>query len=183
MAKLYLVRHGRALAGFGEFPGPGLDAAGSEQARTAAEMLAPFGPLPIISSPMARAQETAEPLANRWRCRVRIEPAVAEIPSPAGDTQERVLWLRQFMGGSWREASLALAQWRESAIAALVSLQEDTIVFTHYVAINVAVGAALGDERVVVFSPDNASITIIDNEGGRLTLVQKGREAPLTKVN
>jgi hypothetical protein len=41
----------------------------------------------------------------------------------------------------------------------------------------VAVGAALGDDSVTLFTPANASITILDTDGSRLTLVEKGREA------
>jgi broad specificity phosphatase PhoE len=87
------------------------------------------------------------------------------------------------MAGSWRNASMPPAAWRESVIAALLAIGEDTVIFTHYIAINVAAGAALGDDRVVVFSPDNCSITVFENGGGRLQLIEKGREAPLTKVN
>jgi broad specificity phosphatase PhoE len=112
-----------------------------------------------------------------------IEPAVAEIPSPSENLKDRVVWLRNFMAGSWRDASPALAAWRENAVAALVSRREDTVVFSHYIAINVAVGAAEGDDRVVVFSPDNCSVTIFDVENGTLKVVERGKEAPLTKVN
>ncbi|HUJ48347.1 MAG TPA: hypothetical protein VLV55_14525, partial [Rhizomicrobium sp.] len=66
---------------------------------------------------------------------------------------------------------------------ALLAIPEDTAVFTHYIAINVAIGAAAGDDRVVVFSPDNCSVTILETDGGVLRLIEKGREAPLTKVN
>ena len=70
----------------------------------------------------------------------------------------------------------------EEVIAALASRTEDTVVFSHYIAINVAAGAALGDDRVVVFRPDNCSVTIMDTENGKLRLVERGHEAE-TKVN
>ena len=73
-------------------------------------------------------------------------------------------------------------QWRENAIAALAAFSEDTVIFSHFIAINVAAGAALGDERVVVFSPDNCSVTIFESEAGRLRLIEQGHEAA-TKVN
>jgi broad specificity phosphatase PhoE len=182
-ARLYLVRHGRAAAGFGESADPGLDAVGHEQAEAVAQELAARGPLPILTSPLRRAQETAAPLAKLWNRRPTIEEAVSEIPSPTDNLQERVAWLREFMAGSWRNATPALAQWRESVIAALLNIREDTVIFSHYIAINVAMGAATGDDRVVIFSPDNASVTVFENDGGVLRLIDKGREASLTKVN
>lgn len=183
MARLYMVRHGRAAASFGESHDPGLDALGHEQANAVAQELQRHGPLPIVSSPLKRTRETAAPLAKLWRVEPIVEDAIAEIPSPTDNLQERVTWLRDFMVGSWRNATPPLAEWREAVIAALLAVAEDTAIFSHYIAINVAVGAATGDDRVVVFSPDNCSITVFENDGGSLHLVEKGAEAPLTKVN
>jgi broad specificity phosphatase PhoE len=184
MSKIYMVRHGRADAGFGEAMDPGLDALGREQAETVAARLAPLGPLAILSSPLARAQQTAAPLAKLWAREPVIEDAVAEIPSPNGMTlEDRVAWLRNLMGGSWRDVPRDLAEWREHCIATVAALAEDTVIFSHYVAINVIAGAALRDDRVVAFSPDNCSVTVLETDGATLRLVEKGHEAPLTKVN
>lgn len=184
MVKLYLVRHGRAEAGFGESMDPGLDALGREQAESVAAKLAGLGRLSILSSPLKRAQQTAAPLARLWDRTPVIENAVAEIPSPSGMTlEERVAWLRRLMAGSWRDASRDLAEWRERCIATLAAIDRDTVIFSHYVAINVAVGAATGDDRVVVFSPDNCSVTVFEADGTSLKLIEKGSEASLTKVN
>ena len=54
--------------------------------------------------------------------------------------------------------------------------------FCHYVAINVAVGAATADDRLVCFRPDNGSITRIAVSDGRLRLIELGRESE-TQVN
>jgi broad specificity phosphatase PhoE len=86
------------------------------------------------------------------------------------------------MQGSWRDASRELAQWREEAIAALLAIKDDTVIFTHFILINVAAGAAEGDDRVILFHPDNCSVTILDVDHGRLALVERGREAE-TRVN
>lgn len=184
MARIYMIRHGRAEAGFGESMDPALDALGREQAEAVAQKLAGLGPLPILSSPLRRTRETAEPLARVWNRAPVIEPAVAEIPSPGGMTlEERVAWLRALMAGSWRDAGRDLAEWRETCIATVASLPDDSVIFSHYVAINVIAGAALSDDRVVVFSPDNCSVTVFETDGTSLRLVEKGAEASLTKVN
>jgi len=184
MVKLTLVRHGRAEAGFGESMDPGLDALGREQAQAAAAKLAPLGPLPILSSPLKRAQQTSAPLAALWNCTPVIEHAVAEIPSPGGmNLEERVVWLRRLMAGSWRSVPRALAEWREHCVATVAAIPHDTVIFSHYIAINVIYGAATGDDRVVAFSPDNCSMTVFETDGATLRLVEKGHEASLTKVN
>ena len=183
MTRLYLVRHGRAAAKFGEADDPGLDETGRSQAEAVAKRLAPLGSLGLRTSPLKRARETSEPLARRWLRDAIVEPAVAEIPQPAGmDLAQRADWLRGFMRGSWRNAPREYAQWREDLLAVLGALQDDTVVFSHFVAINVATGFAEGDDRVAIFRPDNGSVTILDADSGTLRLVARGNEGE-TKVN
>jgi broad specificity phosphatase PhoE len=183
MAKIYMVRHGKAEAGFGGAMDPGLDALGREQADAVAQKLKSVGPLPILSSPLARTQQTAAPLAKLWNTTPVIEDAVVEIPSPSISLEERVVWLRKLMEGSWRAVNPDLAVWREHCVATVTAIARDTVVFSHYVAINVIMGAATKDDRVVCFSPDNCSVTVFETDGASLRLVSKGDEAALTKVN
>jgi broad specificity phosphatase PhoE len=184
MARIYMVRHGKAEAGFGEGMDPGLDALGRTQAEAVAKSMKGKGPLPILSSPLRRTQETAAPLAALWQRVPVIEAAVAEIPSPKGMTlEERAQWLRKLMAGSWRTVPPELAEWREACIATVAAIANDSVVFSHYVAINVLAGSASGDDRVVNFSPDNCSVTIFETNAGKLSLLEKGSQAPLTKVN
>jgi hypothetical protein len=44
------------------------------------------------------------------------------------------------------------------------------------VAINAAVGAATGTDRIIVFTPDHCSRTVLDVDGDRLVLVELGAE-------
>lgn len=181
MAKIYLIRHGRAAASFGEHRDPGLDELGRAQALQVAETVARRSPAPIVTSPLLRCRETAAPLAARWRREVEICAAVRELPSPIADLAGRSAWLEQMRGGSWREADERdgdlLRPWRHELIQTLKTFHEDAVVFSHFIAINVAVGAALGSDAVINFHPDNGSITIIDQTGGRIELVELGRQS------
>ena len=182
MARVYIVRHGHAAAGF-DVVDPGLDDLGQAQAGEAAGKLVVQGPARILTSPLRRARETALPLARLWKREPIIENAVAEIPTPPQfDVVERVSWLRGFMSGSWHEADATLAGWRHHVVETLIRMTEDTVVFSHFIAINVGVGHVIGDDRVVVFSPDNCSITVFETDGRTLKLVERGHEAA-TKVN
>lgn len=182
MAIIYMVRHGRAAAGFGDHADPGLDDTGHRQAATAARHLSPRGPLAIYSSPLARARETAVPLARRWGVEMIIEPRVAEIPSPTENLAERSAWLASVMGDRWANLDDDLREWRRSLVDCLLALKEDSVVFCHFIAINVAVGAATNDDRMISFRPDNASITRLANDDETLRVVELGREAE-TRVN
>jgi broad specificity phosphatase PhoE len=176
MSVIYFVRHGKAAAGFDGHLDPGLDATGAQQAEATARLLAPLGPLPVYSSPLARARETSDPLAARWGIETLIEPRVAEIPSPTDDLAERSAWLRRFMQGRWSEQPAELQRWREHLISCLLGLPEDSVIFSHFVAINVAVGAAQHDDRVVVFRPENGSVTRLATADGGLRVIELGRE-------
>ncbi len=177
MPTLYLVRHGRAAAGWDRDLDPGLDAFGCEQARGLVQQLASLAPADMIVSPLARTRETAAPLAAAWQVEPRIEPRVAEIPSPVSGLKERGLWLREIATRAWPQLDEPLRQWRGHVLAALTERDRDAVVVTHYIAINIAVGAAVGDDRVVNFHPDHCSVTVLRSTGGRLELVRRGAEA------
>ena len=178
MTRLYLVRHGRAAAGWDTDPDPGLDVLGRQQADEVAARLEPLGPLPIVSSPLRRCQQTAAPLAATWDAPVRIELSVAEIPSPVGvEMGERVAWLRAAMAGSWSDLGDRYTAFRDGVADALLALTDDTVVFSHFVAINVAIGAATNDDRTLIRRLDNCSVTVLDAIDGQLHLVEGGHEA------
>jgi len=182
MAKLYLVRHGRAASGWGLEEDPGLDELGRAQAEAAAKRLAPLGPLPIITSPLKRARETSAPLAAIWQIAPVIEPRVGEIRFPAETTSDRIRWLKEVMAARWSNLDRNLRAWRQEVIETLCSITADCVIFSHFIAINVAVGFATADDRVVSFRPDNAAITIMETNGGSINLVKRGDEAD-TRVN
>lgn len=177
MPTLYLVRHGRAAAGWDSDPDPGLDETGHAQARAMAQSVGALGPLSIAVSPMRRTRETAAPLEMEWASEAVVEPRISEIASPTSDLKARGDWLRQIAAQSWAEQDAALRDWWEALLSALLEPSEDTVFVTHFIAINAAVGRALGDDRVVHFRPDYCSVTVLRNEGGRLTLEQRGAEA------
>ena len=185
MPKLYLIRHARPAAGWGEDADPGLDATGEQQAEAASRTLAQtLDRLPIYTSPLRRCRETARPLERLWQRSAEVLESVAELPSPTLDLPARQRWLRQAMQGTWRELNdLAPAgspdyiAWRQTLLDSLTRLPEDSVVFSHFIAINVAVAAAHSREDVVCFRPDHASITCVEAGNSGLRLVELGREA------
>ena len=184
MPTIVMVRHGRAAAGFGSHRDPGLDDVGRAQAEAAADELAARfeEPVPIYSSPLMRAQETAVPLARRWGSEVILEPRVAEIPSPTKDLRERARWLQGVMAGKWTDLPEELLRWRQEMIDCVLGFETDTVVFCHFIAINVVVGAATGAEELIVFRPDNGSVTEVAATGGKFDSTVLGVGA-VTRVN
>lgn len=182
MSRLVLVRHGDTAAGWGDDLDPGLSDLGHAQAREVAESLKPLGTLPIFTSPLRRCRETAVPIADQWTVQVSIEPDVGEIKAPDHDLATRGPWLQSVLGSTWPELPAGQQAWRDAVLARLLAFTEDCVVVTHFVAINVAIGAARGDDRVVCHRVGNCSTTTLDTDGSTLTLVALAGEAERTPV-
>jgi broad specificity phosphatase PhoE len=180
VARVILVRHGRAAAAWDRDPDPGLDDVGRAQADAMADSVASScrGPLPVVVSPLRRTRETARALETRWGVEAHIDAAVGEIPSPTDDLTARGAWLREIMVRNWADVDPWLRTWRSAVLTGLRSIATaDAVVVTHFVAINVIVGAAIDDDRVVCSYPDYCSQTTIELAGdGTLHLVELGAQ-------
>lgn len=177
MNRLILVRHGDAAAGWGDDLDPGLSPLGQAQARHVAESLAPLGPIPIVTSPLRRCRETAVPIAERWDVVPVVQPDVGEIKAPDHDLATRGPWLTSVLGSSWPEMPADQQAWRAAVLACLLAVTTDCVVVTHFVAINVAIGAATVDDRVVCRRVANCSTTMLESDGHSLVLVAAPAEA------
>ena len=185
MTRAYMIRHGKPSSVWGQHPDPdpGLDETGAGQARAAADALMelPVGDRPtrVFSSPLRRCRETAQPFADRLGVAVEIDERFGEIPSPAALThEERGPWLRAAFQSRWPEVKgdIDYDVWRKSVGAGLAGVP-GAAVFSHFVAINAAVSCVSGDDAVLSFRPDHCSISVFDITGGKVTMVERGREA------
>lgn len=191
MPTLYLVRHGRAAAGWDTAADPPLDVLGREQSVATATLLAARvqgagserHAIDVSTSPLLRCRETAAAFERVTGMAARIEPLIAEIPSPAGIAMaERVTWLRRTMHGTWGELvareGTVYADFRAGLVGWAKRVTRDTVAFSHFVAINALIGAATHDDRVVIRSLDNASVTVLHvGADGELSFVEGGSEA------
>jgi glucosyl-3-phosphoglycerate phosphatase len=101
--KLYLVRHGQSTGNIGgKLMGQSdhrLTPLGEDQARAAAERLAPIGPMPVYSSDLPRARMTAEHIVARWR-----DAGPSGVPRhPILDSRLREISLGDYEGRPWQE--------------------------------------------------------------------------------
>lgn len=174
-----LVRHGRAAAGWDRDADPDLDDVGLAQAAAVATRLVAEVEQPsIVTSPLLRCRSTAEAYAALTGRPVVVEPDVAEIPSPEGvDMADRVEWLRAAMGGTWTDLGERYTAFRDRVVARVAACEHDTVVFSHFVAINAVIGDCLADDRLVIRRLDNCSVTTVAVGGDGLRLVDAGHEA------
>jgi broad specificity phosphatase PhoE len=154
---------------------------GRAQAEARAEQLAGLHgePLPLLSSPLRRARETAAALERKWKTAVAVEPRVGEIQAFGVAPELRRAWLKSILQRRWSELGSPgspLDRWRSDVLQTILGITQDTIVFTHSVAINVAVGFALADDRVTCFRPANCSCTVVEAGRGTLRIAELGSE-------
>ena len=183
MSRIYMIRHGKPAATWGQASDgdPGLDETGQAQAEAAREALfaLPEPPRLVVSSPLRRCRETALPTARALGVDVVIDPRFGEVPTPAAlAPEERPGWLRRAFAGRWSEirGDLDYEAWRRAVTEALLDYP-GAAVFSHYVAINAAVSVVTGRDEVLCFRPDHVSITVFETGDGKLWLAEQGREA------
>lgn len=173
-----LVRHGEAAASWGEHPNPGLSDLGRKQAEAVAQTLAAEPVETVLTSPMQRCQETAMPLSRKLNLSPIVTLEVSEIPTPQDLTTDRVTWLKDLMAGTWSQTPPLILDWRTALLDKVNSLPNNTVIFTHFVAINAVVSALEGSDQAVVFRPTYCSLTRLERDtNGTLNVKRRGDEA------
>ncbi|MBE0611277.1 MAG: histidine phosphatase family protein [Dehalococcoidia bacterium] len=173
---IYLIRHGQALAGSEDLD-PGLAEIGHRQARATADALAGRRVARLVVSPLRRTRETADPISRAFGVAAEVREEVAEVFAPDMPAEHRVAMIGPFMAGRWGEQPDDLRAWRQRVVDTLIQLgletaatDGDLVVVSHYIAIGVAIGEAMGDDRVVPVPMANCAITTIEAGDGSLAL-------------
>lgn len=188
MHQILLIRHGEAAKSSTD-DDPGLTHLGKQQAEALADNLDRQFPggdgVRLITSPKARAVQTAAPVAGRWKSELHKTPKVIEIPSPEGILlAERGGWIQKLLHSRWDSLTPVQAQWRAGITDCLLQLPghpdtggiHTTLVFCHFMVINSVVAAIRNDLQVTQFHPDYTSQTRLILEDGKLKLLELGQE-------
>lgn len=170
--RLTLVRHGRPDEDDAASPhDPPLRSEGRLQAQAVAALLADEGVTRIVSSPMQRARETAQPLASRLAMPAQVVDGWAEADRHL-DRYRSTETLRGLGGGEWRrfladpvrylghDPAIFTADVMAALHDALAAPADaHVVVFTHGLPINAVLSSVLGLERIVHFQPGYGSVT------------------------
>jgi len=140
--------------------------------------------LPIYTSPLQRCRQTAAALEQLWGRPAELLNEVAEIPAPRLPLEQRHVWLQQAMAGSWSQLQQrAQPDWpdylarRRALLTRVAALHDDSVIFSHFIAINAIVAAARNVDARVCFRPDHASISSVEVVSGKLLLLELGPQA------
>lgn len=178
---IYIIRHGEAAQAWDEAPDPVLSTKGITQANALAEQYIPTAShkdLQLLSSPLARAQQTAIPFKEGLNIPVSINNNFAEIPSPGVALVDRRNWLKALFSKNISELEAPQLTWRTNIIQAVDSLEKDTLIFSHFMTINAIVGWINKDERIVSYYPNYCSMTKIEKVDNQFVIKSLGKELP-----
>ena len=170
--RLTLVRHGRPDEDDAESPhDPRLRADGWRQAEAVATLLAAEGITRIVSSPLQRARQTAEPLSQRLGMAVDRIDGWAEadrhlakyrstetLRAQADEWQRFLLDPVRYLGSDPDEFRAAVLG-ALSATLGTAEREAHVAVFTHGLPINLVLSHVLGLQGIVHFQPGYGSVT------------------------
>ena len=77
------------------------------------------------------------------------------------------------MAGTWTALGPRYTAYRDAIAAYVAGLADDTVVTSHFVAINAVIGACTGDDRLVIRSLDNTSVTVVETSGAGMVARQR----------
>lgn len=158
---------------WGEHPDPGLSLKGLDQARATAEALLGKGHIEhCFTSPMQRCRETAKAFTDRSGITAHATDQITEIPTPP-DISDRRSWLETVIAGTWDESPRMVRDWHTALLDFVTLAPDNSVLFTHYIAINAIIGALDKNPAVLVFSPGHASITTLRRYEDQLVVLQR----------
>ena len=183
-AEIILIRHGEAASSWSDDPDPGLSNLGKNQAEALKENLESLKSknFQLISSPKKRAIETAQPTSLDWKSEIKIDDTFSEIPASYIKLERRMEWLKSIMKMDITLLPKDVKKWRSRIIGSLISIKSNSIIFSHFMVINVVVGYIKNHPILLSMYPDNGSLTKIKVSNGKISLIEIGDEKN-TKIN
>jgi broad specificity phosphatase PhoE len=198
--EIYLVRHADAIPEDGlhgtrydDYEVHPLSERGRGQAESAAQRLAEVGIEAVYTSPIRRARETADAVADRARAEVIEDDALREVQ--IGDTADDGLPMRKRLEklatiaiseGSWdsipgTEPSLAVRERMAHALDVIAVRHPGArvAVVSHAGSINAYLGYVAGSTHDFIFPLANASISVVRINGDRRLLMSANETAHL----
>ncbi len=170
--ELIIIRHGlpkRIEMEDGSPADPGLSETGTEQAWRLARWMRAEKLDAIYSSPLKRAKETAQPMADIMGIEIAIEPGVAEfdkessmyVPMEELRAKDYKRWLELMEGGF--SAHFDIDTFQKTALECLARIIQENkgkrvAVVCHGGIINVWAAHILGIENALFFQPQYTSI-------------------------
>ena len=174
--KLIFVRHGEADSAYGEHDDPVLSIKGISQSKNLLKniKLQNLEKFTFISSPKLRALKTADPLAKRFNKKILIDDNFIEIPAKDVPLDKKQSWLKKIVATKKSDLPESIKLWSRNILQRIRDIQEDSIIFTHFMVMNAAISELTQAEKILCFYPDYTSIIEINITNGKIKSFSQG---------
>ena len=181
---IILVRHGEASASWSEDLDPGLSIDGINQAKKLCEdeSLKNLHNFKFISSPRERAQVTSSFLSSKLNKVIEINDVFDEIPAKGVLLEDKMEWLKSIASMPIKDLPISVQKWNEKIIDTILSINQDSIIFTHFMVMNAVVAYAKQFSKLVNISPDYTSTIKITAKDSQIISLKVGNQKK-TKIN
>lgn len=181
---ILLIRHGEASASWGDHADPGLSNSGKAQAENLINELKndDLNEFKFITSPKLRAIETAQPLAINYKKEVTIRNEFSEIPSDGIVNKDKQNWLKDIMTMDINHLPKEVKNWLSKIMDSIHSIEEDVIIFSHFMVINSVVASLLKESKLLYFYPDYTSCTRLMIKENKIIEISLG-DTKKTRIN
>jgi len=162
---IYLIRHGKTENPWVQHADSKLSALGHQQASALVESWSFPKPAKIVSSPLQRAMQTAQRLADHYEMEVEVMNAFTEIPAPEVGDPERGPFLKRLIDPNitWKAFDDGqVREWRETLVREAKGIPDQAAVFTHYATINALISDVQESELINIVNPENCSPVLFE---------------------
>lgn len=196
---LLIVRHAlpKRVEVVGRAADPPLADTGVRQAEALAAWLAPEGVDALYTSPLARARETAAPIAAATGLEVVVEDGVSEydkdseayVPIEELKAEGDPRWTEMLAGGYFSEEGIDPVEFQAGVVEAMDRIiaahpSKTAVVVCHGGVMNAYVGHVLGLDQYMVFQPAYTGITRVRaSSRGHRSLVTLNEHGHLRDVD
>ena len=121
---------------------------------------------PTTPNYIARAIETADPLAKKFNKDIVLDNTFIEIPSKNIALNQKQNWLKKILNTKKDSLPKYIKIWSEEIFNKLITIENDSVIFTHFMVMNSIVSSLIKSETLLSFYPDYTSVLeiISDNK-------------------
>ena len=168
--KIIFIRHGEASNAWGEHEDPSLSEKGLSQANNLLnhKNLSDLKDFSFISSPKSRARETADPLAKKFNKDIVLDNTFIEIPSKNIALNQKQNWLKKILSTKKDSLPKYIKIWSEEIFNKLITIENDSVIFTHFMVMNSIVSSLIKSETLLSFYPDYTSVLEIISDNKKI---------------
>jgi probable phosphoglycerate mutase len=113
---------------------------------------------------------------------IEINNIFDEIPAKGVLLEDKMEWLKSIALMPIRDLPISVKEWNEKIIDTIFSINQDSIIFTHFMVMNAVVTYAKQFSKLVNISPDYTSTIKITAKDSQIISLKVGDQKK-TKIN